>query len=493
MQPTSSDTPRTPAAEPFFPWAKHIAFISYVALFCLTAALFAYAEPTADDFCRGAVREGALAYVTQQYFAWSGRWAAHAVEVFALGRLSTPAPYPLLIGGVAALQALACFVFLAAFFRHLPRRLIAALTAALCALFWTGHPSVGEGFYWFTGAIEYQLNIALSLLLFAMLIASSDAAASARTRKLGWLLCMPLAVVATSMHELWGCFLCAVLIAGAAGAYRSESSARSLWACCAAASALALIVVLAAPGNQLRAAAYPHRFDLVYSARPAVAQAIKAGSRWIFDLRLWAASALFVLHPRIAMSRPPWLRNSGIAWERIAPAVWLALLGFGFWAPVFATGGESLGRVLGAVYFLFLIGWFLTLFVLTRGPAFDHIVSAPLFRPLCSVLLLVFSLSLLATGNARVAVHDLIHRVEPWHQAIHERYRLIQEDLAQGGASVSIPAVPAWPESYYGNDIASRPSNWKNVCLADYFGIDAVRLATPTDGVAAGGPDRSQP
>ena len=174
-------------------------------MLAIAGLLFVFAEPLVDDFCRAAVTEGTVAYVERSYTEWSGRWVANGAEALLLSRMDPIAFYPLLVGSIAMFHLFSLYVFTRAFFNgSLPNRLVAAIAGSFFVLFWCLHPSLGQGFYWFTGSIEYQLNIALSLIVFALLLEASRRRARSGTRVASTVVASLLAVLVTGLHELWG-------------------------------------------------------------------------------------------------------------------------------------------------------------------------------------------------------------------------------------------------------------------------------------------------
>jgi hypothetical protein len=185
---------------------------------------------------------------------------------------------------------------------------------------------------------------------------------------------------------------------------------------------------------------------------------------------------LFVLHPRIRAWQPAWMFESPEFWKRLTLWGWLALLAIGFAVPTWVTGQELANRVLGSVYLVFLLGWFVVLFVFTRRA--DTAVAPPTSpRPVLSLAMLLFSLSVAATGNTRTALYDLVHRAPPWRHSLEQRYRLIRSAVAQGSSDVVVPRPPLRPATFFQGpaDITADGSDWKNTCLANFFDVASVR------------------
>ena len=204
-------------------------------------------------------------------------------------------------------------------------------------------------------------------------------------------------------HELVASMLAAALITGAVLTHKTGHPNRSLWAWVAVFSILGLLVVGLAPGNQVRATRFPQNFDLLRTLWFTASQAAKAGTLWICDVKLLAATILFVLHPAVRALRPGWLDRERVAYLWVAPGLWVLLLVIGFGLPTWLTGGYLTGRVLSAAYYIFLLGWFANVFVFTRRMDVGAVVSKPYLPVVRSSVLLIYSLSILVTGNSRPA------------------------------------------------------------------------------------------
>jgi hypothetical protein len=386
--------------------------------------------------------------------------------------------YGLLAAALCLLLAAGVYVFTRSVFRRsISAPLTASLSCAFLVLFWGLHPSLGQGFYWFTGAVEYQLVVSLALGLCAALLSESLAASRGVARALFSLGLPPLAFLITGMHELFATMLCIVLAGGAAVAFRLRHRNRWLWAFVLAAGVAGFCFAAAAPGNLVRTASFAADRDWLLALWLAPWQAIKAGTNWVCDLKLIAATVVFLIHPRIRTACPDWL-NLDVPWKRIVPLTWLALLTAGFALPTFAMGQEMPGRALGGIFLVFLLGWFLSVFLWTRDVRVPAGLEERDLRRVGSALLLLFSLSVLTTGNARHAIHDLTHTAPAWNRALQERYELIREGARAGVVHVTVPQAPPRPRTFFQGpaEITADWKDWKNGCMASFFDVPAVRL-----------------
>lgn len=463
----------------YLPWAKWIAVAAHLAVAGLACSLFVFAAPLADDYCTAANPQGLFDYVGNLYQTWSGRWFSHGIERLVLTHVDPTRTYGLLAAALCLLLAAGVYVFTRSVFRRsISAPLTAALSCSFLVLFWGLHPSLGQGFYWFTGAVEYQLVVALSLALFAALLSARVAASSGAVRALLALGLSFLAVLITGMHELFAAMLCIVLAVGAAVAFRLQHRNRWLWAFVLAAGVAGFCFAAAAPGNSVRTASFGAGRDWLLGLWLAPWQAIKAATDWVCDLKLIAATVVFLIHPRIRTACPDWL-NLDMPWKRIVPLAWLAVLAAGFAMPTFAMGQEMPGRALGGIFLVFLLGWFLSVFLWTRDLRLPAGHDNRDLRKVASVCLLLFSLSIVTTGNARRGIHDLTHTAPAWKRAMVERYELIRDGARGGVVVIAVPPAPPRPRTFFQGpaDITSDWKDWKNGCMASVFDVPAVRVS----------------
>jgi hypothetical protein len=279
------------------------------------------------------------------------------------------------------------------------------------------------------------------------------------------------------MHELFGLMLCVLLGAGAAMSSRLGYRNSKLWALAAAAAVAGFLFVLATPGYTIRREGFfPDSYNVPLTLWLTGWQAVKAGTSWVCDAKLLAATAVFVMHPAIRALRPEWFARAPEAWKRLTLGGWAVLLAIGFGAPAFVTGQEMPRRVLGGIYLVFLLGWFIVVFVFTR-PGVSEPAPQRAPRPILSWTLLFFALCVATTGNTRTAIHDLVHWAVPWRRAIEQRYDSIRIAAGTGVQEVVVPAAPLRPATFFQGpaDITAEASDWKNQCQAEFFGVPLLR------------------
>ena len=446
--------------------------------------VFAFAKPYADDYCGAGVAESVLTHVQWSYDNWSGRWLAQGMEVSLLSAWDPTVSYPWIAGILALLHLICASVFVRAFLGGRAKlSAVVSMAGSYFVLFWSMNPAPGQSFYWFTGSVEYQFNLSLIFLLWALLWRGSEWSGvrlwfgAAATAVLGFLI--------PGLHELSGCILATALVAGAVFTWKTGRDGWRLWSLAAGFSIVGLLVTGLAPGNQLRqAAGFADSHDILLTLWLTFWQALKAGTRWVCDVKLLAATLLFVMHPAVRATRPAWLDRDRAKWRWVVPGVWVLLLLIGFGAPSWIMGREMAGRTLSTVFWVFLVGWFANVFVFTRELDMEAMLPKAPMPMIRASLLLLYSLSIVATGNSRVAIHDLVHRAAPWREAMEERYRLIRETRGRGETTLNLARLPDRPRIFgpEPDDITADPAHWSNACFASFFDVPSVRLEDRTAG-----------
>ncbi len=228
-----------------------MACIGVVGIFAVV--LFFYAVPAWDDLIRAMppVEIGWWNYVYGfVYKHWQGRWASCGLECTVLPRVDITRYYWALLLPVALINSLAAYFVCRWFTPGASRRASLLVSLALLALLWTTVPSVGELVYWFTGAVENALVLALAALLIIGLLQLPSSISRSPGSRLVLLLLMSLAgIIICGFHELYGLMLCGALAAGAVASFYDPKLDRIAWITVTVAAGVGLLIVVLAPGN----------------------------------------------------------------------------------------------------------------------------------------------------------------------------------------------------------------------------------------------------
>lgn len=467
-------------------------FATIVTLVVATALTW-YAHPNGDDFCVGVdVRDlGWAGCVERSYRLEGGRWAGYAVTCGLKQLAPLTAHYPLGPLLMLALCVLATRYLVGSVLEvRRDRRMAWLLSVAFVALYWAGTPHPGETFYWLDSAQPYLLSVLLSMGVVGALLRLPERAGARRLPAVAGLALLAAFVV--GLHEIIGLALLGVLAVGALVAQLEGDRRRLAWTVVAAAAALSFVAVFVAPGNEVRARGAQASERSVVGTLLASLQmwlrvldapmvrGVAPGSHgtplgWVLDPRLLAATLLFATSARLQRLRPRWTERTPELWQAVVPLVWIGILAGSFLAGGWALGRALPFRVMNALYLVFLLGWFLTVLVYLRSPDPEpRTTSAPSLQ---TVSALVLALGLLFSTNLKLGVRDLAKGwARQYDRQMTWRYREAARLAAAGGGELVVPEIALWPASYYRNEIRADPAAPQNRCVADYLGLDSIRL-----------------
>jgi len=443
-----------------------------------------YAHPSADDFCMasGVRQNGFIPHLWGHYLEWSGRYVSNALYAI----------YPMVFGFFSGYQLmpfllivsllLASNFFLVSLFR-VSMRSYAAMLMSLCfiSVFLIGMRDTASSLYWTAGAMTYQTANILLLCMLGLIIRSIDRQnSSGKTGGLFITLLMVI-ILGTGMHETN--MLIVAAIAGTVFALRLRSGWLNAkpWAVILLATVACCCIVYFSPGNSVRESTFPLRHDI----SRALAGSLNIG---LWTLKVWLASPLLIISTLLAPVAVSGLYRSSARSLDISKPLIVALiivtlaipfvLQFPAW---WAMGGWPPARTVDGIYFVFLLSWFSMIGAITiRYIDRDNILTDKWRSSYTTTALLIgaiiFILAIAGNSKFRRATNDLLNRAGPHHEYMLQRYTLIGEAVARQQPYLVVPEFSGeYPRSIYFNDIRPDPRDWRNVCYAEYFGLQQIR------------------
>jgi hypothetical protein len=255
---------------------------------------------------------------------------------------------------------------------------------------------------------------------------------------------------------------------------------------------LCFAVVYFSPGNAIRAADFPLRHDLPRSISGSLSVGLKILLLWISNpvlivssmLAPFAISRLLQLSEQQLSERQLSGRSFSVSKTMIVALIVCTLLmpvmlQFPAW---WSMGGWPPARTVDVIYFLFLFSWYLTIGAFTlrylcKGKW--KLIRQPYHPAAAIVLLLLSGLFIAAALESKAyqqARTDLLHLARPYHDYLKTRYKQIEQAKAKGQQYLIVPDYQQeLPRSIFFNDIMFNPNHWRNVCYADYFGLEKIK------------------
>ncbi len=447
-----------------------------------------YANPSADDFCMaaGVNQDGLLAHLWRHYHEWSGRYSGNALYGL----------YPLLFGmfdGYRFMPVLLILLLISgfAFFLssllkiRLNDPLLVLVSLAFTCIYLLGLVSPASSLYWMAGALTYQsANISLLFLLGLMIKLHDRLEQGGRIVGVltGLLL---LLVFGVGLNEVN--MLVLTILSGAALMYHVfiyPSQRRNVlpWLLLFAAALLCVALVYFAPGTAMRESTFPLRHQWGRSLSGSLNMGLWTLGLWLRNPVVIAGVLLTPFADCALRMRSQRKINISKRLLFILSLVTLAIplvLQFPAW---WGMGGWPPPRTVDAIFFVFLLSLFLTLSAFSlywlqrENTASSSLTQGA--RPAWALIAftLLFVLAVLVNGKFQRALGDLMVRAKPYHAYLEYRYETIQEALSRGQFSLQTPSYQgAYPRTIYFNDILPNSRDWRNVCYANYFGLQRIR------------------
>jgi hypothetical protein len=456
-----------------------------LAVLLVFAFLAQYSHPSSDDFCMasGVNEFGLMPYLWQHYFEWSGRYSGNALYAI----------YPLvfdLFDGykfIPAFVMLALFLATAFFLSALFRVSICArpvLLFSLCfvCVFLLGMMSPASGLYWMAGALTYQTANLFFLVMLGLMIQLADRQKESKKYFSLFVLLLLVMVLAIGANETIMLALTGLALLGVVVQLRSGWSILKPWLVILVIALLCFAVVYFSPGNAIRAADFPLRHDLFRSINGSLSVGLKI-------LWLWLSNPVLIVSSMLAPFAIASLLQLSGRWFTVSKTMLVTLMLSTFVMPVvlqfpawWAMGGWPPARTVDAIYFLFLVSWYLSIGAFTVRylcPGKWKLIMLPYTRGTAITLLLLaglFTAAVLDSKTYQLARTDLFHLARPYHDYLETRYKQIEQAKAEGQRYLIVADYQqALPRTIFFNDIMQNPNHWRNVCYADYFGLEKIK------------------
>jgi hypothetical protein len=449
----------------------------------LVATIYTFlAVPYGDDFCRaslGTIINGDwVRHVERIYQVWSGRWAVHALYALTFPhiKINTNEYNWLLL--LAFLTWLAVFFILVrvALGPKISHLNSVAVAGILCAIFWAGMPNTGETWYWLTGLVEYGLPFLLSCIALAIL---TGTVSSMPRKMIRIALASGLAFLVTGFNELVGLLLGGIILAtGAVVAMRRRYGQAIEYGCVVLITIIGLGINLLAPGTMGHSAEFPIRHSLaraidleIFSLSPPLG--------WFIDPKLLCLSVILLTSPWFLSLQPRWVHWNlrPVPLVLIVPIVFTAAVLCGHFFVSYAQGTAPPNRVLNVLYALFICGWFLWMVTAARYIAQSFEASSPLMQAISVVAGIAFSFSLIMSPNVITGVVELRYFAVKWSREVAARDQLIRNEVNSGTETIVVQPISfKHPSLYFWNELEMDPSNWRNECVARYYGLKKISV-----------------
>lgn len=437
-------------------------------------------HPASDDFCyTNFIRDNQFwAAQVKHYLIWTGRFTATFLLTIDPIDLQDLTAYKILPIALLLLFSISIFLFIKSLLPNLSRKDRTILSFLILFLYLYYIPSTAEAFYWRAGSITYQLASALSLLLFTT-IRYLQQQQSVFKRMVFTILACLLAIIAIGLNETSMIIIFVIVSLWTFGWIFIRKEKRTDMILILVITLAATIIVVIAPGNAMRMAEKPEKFQFLFSLVGAVKITLVNILRWM-PMPILILGVFSPLLNKIGYSIKTqydltWMR----LWHLMLFGIFLfCFIVLCFFPSFWSQGGRPPYRTINVIYLLFILG---TFFLASLFFAYLQNKNSPVPEIPQGVqlflILSIFSIVVAKPNNIREAYLDILKGTAyHYDQEMDERYRLI-ENCSQD--TCNIPALKNKPKTILSSDLSSDPTHenfYYNACIADYFGIQKIYL-----------------
>ncbi len=443
-----------------------------------------FAHPSADDFCMasGIKQEGLLYHLWNHYFEWSGRYLGNALYAI----------YPLLFGMFAGMKYLAvilillllisCAFFISRLFRlKLFCKPVMLVSLVFVCVYLLGMKHTASSLFWPAGALSYQSANILFLLTLGLLIQLEDLQKLGKSYSTVLLSTIIVIVPGMGSNETNMLSLIAVLtLAFILRLHLGWKKSRP-WLLILLVAMVCFGIVFFAPGNTIREATFPLRHNFWRAIGGSLDMGLWVLLGWLFNPLFIIASLLtpFATLRLCSLSTRKFTISKLLMFSLISVTLLIPfVLQFPAW---WAMGGWPPPRTVDAIFFVFMVNWFISIAVISirYNTLLISIIENQQNRTKVLTFFLlgaiIFSLAIFGNFKFQRVQGDLWYRAKPFHEYMLNRYSLINEAVSNQHLSLLIPAYNRdYPRSIYFNDIVPDSRDWRNICYADYFGLQLI-------------------
>ncbi len=440
-------------------------------------------HPVADDYSAALPHHSSNYWAEQyyQYIYWNGLYSYNLLffmnpTVFHNTSFYKIAPLIILISSIASI----CY-FLHAITKHIfSSQIILNAGILFMLLYLFQMPSLAEGIYWYSGSVEYQAGILVSLIYFGLLCNyfNNLYLVSKRTHLAltGIILVFAIGFSEVIMLLLIS-FHLIIFILALANKVKIQSEWWIFLTLCFAFS----LTVIVAPGNIHRNSFFPGNHRLVHSLLYTILQIMRFAFNWISNLPFLISTFLFASYAikhRDQYSFP-------VELSCLKPVFFpLALIGMVFiciFPAYYMTGILGQHRTVNAACFFFTLFWFTAIAVLAKRYGNSKIANVNEIVTLFNfnkrfrfLLILALFIGLAATKNGQDCLMDILCKKANRFDTEMKNRNKILENPGNKRKLVHLKPLNTKPASLFVLDLNSDTASWVNSSQAQYYGVQGI-------------------
>ena len=445
----------------------------------LYAWLAQFAFPMADDLAFAATGRtgGFLELQFERWKLWNGRFSSNipilcSPLVQGLGGLPWYRACSVLLMGltVTAFQGLVR----SASARSIARPRAWATALVLTMVQFTLMPNLGEGLYWYTGAMTYQTAVITGIVYLSMFLSLLHGRPIGHPAVHALVMALvSLAFIGTNEMSMAMAVMTHLALLFVLPKFPKEQRTTLLFLALVAFAGAALMFF--APGNAGREEQFTGTRLLWHSIGMSGAQSLRFTGLWLLSpitlsgsLLLWTAYEILPEQVKVSARSlygyrwPLLLLPFTLVFIAAYPAYW-------------STGILGQHRTIDQACGFFVPVWCVVVLVWRSDPRRSAASPLPAFVNTGASLLL--ALSIILTGNGIKVIADLTSgRASAFAQEMTARFDLMQQASTDASNVVKVPPVQQVPRSLMFMEISDEPFFWVNQAHAQYFGLLEKRI-----------------
>ena len=431
-----------------------------------------YTNPGADDFMYGYLgkKDPLIKNLLYQYHFWSGRYTANIFVLTGPLSFNSLVIYKI-IPIILIMLTISGFSFM---LKSIIGKGITTLdnyiiSISLGLLYLHQMPTIGEGFYWYTGSVTYQLGNIFAIIYLSLLFRLSEKNYLLSNKIIHLALTSSIALVAIGFNEvLMILILLFSLLVLCISVYKKSNF--KIWAAyfifiCACFAAISIL----APGNYVRGSFYPEKHQFFHSLLYSIAQTGRFFLIWTSSAPLFIMSVIFYYFNKKLSASVPIFSASFY----LHPIVSTCLLFFIIFASVFpaywVTGILGQHRTLNIAYFFFIILWFINLNVwfnfFKQKLNYQQTLS---LKSIYFLVLITLGCFLFAKNGFDCCSDIITGRARSYDTQMKKRYSIVEESKD----TIFFSPIIDPPRSFHVYDITNDHHSWFNTCWALYFNCE---------------------
>jgi hypothetical protein len=440
-----------------------------------------YSQPMADDFWFSNVAFSADSWVDATltwYRTWGGRYTAWALaSIFSLN-FDLVADYWVFCIGLILLTLFSFYFFFNSLGYIAGSRNDWLLWTLFSFCFYIAlNPALPETIYWLAGGLSYTGGYCLFLVIAGLLIRLSFNLTTRLMIYVYSFICGVLVVTSAGLSEVVALLQLTTIGIGMIMVIIKRHPVRYAWILLFVLSLTSFVVVVAAPGNAIRAAEFEGGsvwvapFYSLYQATGAIAGA------FVVMFLATTNSAMFPLLKRLSGEMREKMKMISKK-ERLSFLLGIFLLYCAVYFPSYvATGGAPPHRTQVIFYILPLLAWIpcvgiIMMFENLWGQIEFWLNQHKAKLNFISALALV---AVLAFMNVKDIFADFLWRAKNYNDQLTLRYSIIDNAKQNGNLIVAVPELRDVPKSMHFGDILSDSTHWRNQYYKEYFGLVSIK------------------